>query len=73
MNLEKGIFETIETKWDEFRRNVLNWQNKRHNAERIKVNSVREHSIRILQNRYGYSREEAAYQLDKYYSRAWLG
>jgi hypothetical protein len=37
------------------------------------VNSVRERSMIILQKRYGYTREEATYQLDNYYSRAWLG
>jgi hypothetical protein len=70
MNLNKVV---LETRWDEFRRNVLNWWNKRRNDQFIKVNSVRERSIGILQNRYGYTRENAIYQLDKYYSRAWLG
>jgi hypothetical protein len=70
MNLNKVV---LETRWDEFRRNVLTWWNKRRNDQFIKVNSVRERSIRILQNRYGYTRENAIYQLEKYYSRAWLG
>ena len=70
MNLNKVV---LETRWDEFRRNVLNWWNKRRNDQFIKVNSVRERSISILQNRYGYTKENAIYQLDKYYSRAWLG
>jgi hypothetical protein len=51
----------------------LKWRNKRRHTHLMKVNSVRERSISILQKRYGYSREEAAYQLDKYYSKAWLG
>jgi hypothetical protein len=70
MNLEKGIFET---KWDEFLRKVLKWRNKRRTDQFIKMNSVRERSIRLLQQRYGYTRENAIYQLDKHYSRAWLG
>jgi hypothetical protein len=37
------------------------------------VNSERERSISILQKRYGYNRDEATYQFDKYYSRARLG
>jgi 3-isopropylmalate dehydratase small subunit len=70
MNLNKDIHET---KWNEFRRNILNGWNKRRNDQLIKVNSARERSISILQERYGYSREQAIYQLDKYYSKAWLG
>ncbi len=63
----------IAVNWNEFRRNILNGWNKRHNDQLIKVNSKRERSISFLQERYGYSREQAIYQLDKYYSRAWLG
>jgi hypothetical protein len=63
----------IESNWDEFRRKVLAWWQKPHNDQLIKVNNVHERSIRILQKRYGYTREEATYQLDKHYSRAWLG
>ena len=70
MNLDKDVFET---KWDEFRRKVFNWRNKRRNDQFTKVNNVRERSISILQKRYGYTREDATYQLDKHYSRAWLG
>jgi hypothetical protein len=67
------IIAGIEIKWDGVPWKILNWRNKRHNDHLTKVNSMREHSIRILQNRYGYSREGAIYQLDKYYSKAWLG
>lgn len=70
MNLNKDVFEN---KWVEFRWNVLNWRNKSRNAHLMTVNSGRERSISILQSRYGYTREQAAYQLDKYYSKAWLG
>jgi hypothetical protein len=63
----------IESKWDEFRRKALNWGNKHRTDPFSKVDSVRERSIGILQKRYGYTKEEAAYQLDKHYSRAWLG
>lgn len=64
--------DVLESKWDGFPWKFLNWRNKRRD-DLLKVNSVRERSISILQKRYGYSREEATYQLDKYYSRAWLG
>ena len=70
MNVDKDVFET---KWDEFRRKLLNWRDKRHNDQLDKFNSARERSINILQKRYGYSREQAIYQLDKHYSWARLG
>jgi len=67
------ITTVIQIKWDGFRRKVINGWNKRRSDQFIKVNNVRERSINILQKRYGYTREQAIYQLDKYYSRAWLG
>jgi len=70
MDVNKDV---LKSKWDEFHGKVLNARNKRSNDQFIKVNGVRERSIGILQHRYGYTREQAIYQLDKYYSRAWLG
>ncbi|HEX6269857.1 MAG TPA: hypothetical protein VFZ43_06450 [Anaerolineales bacterium] len=70
MNPNKDV---LETKWDEFRRKVLNWRNKHRNDQLIKVNSAQERSIRILQKRYGYTREKATSELKKHYSKAWLG
>jgi hypothetical protein len=67
------IIAAIQLKWDEFRRNVLNWWNKGRNDQLIKANSMQERSIIILQKRYGYTREEAASQLNKHYPRARLG
>jgi hypothetical protein len=63
----------IESKWDEFRRKVLTWGNKGRTDQFSKADSMRERSIGILQKRYGYTKEEAADQLDKHYSKAWLG
>ena len=63
----------IESNWDEFRRKVLTWWQKSRNDQLIKANSVRERSIRILQNRYGYTKEQATSELDKHYSKTWLG
>ena len=60
-------------KWNEFRRNVFNWRNKRLDDRLIKVNKVRERSINILQKRYGYTREKAISELNKHYLSAWLG
>jgi uncharacterized protein YjbJ (UPF0337 family) len=65
--------DVIKSKWDEFREKVLNARTQRSNDQFTKVNGARERSISILQRRYGYTREQAIYQLDKYYSRAWLG
>jgi len=67
------ISAVIRLKSDEFRRNILNWWNKRRNDQLSKVNSVNERSISILQKRYGYTREAAASELNKHYPRAWLG
>ena len=67
------IIAAIQLKWNEFRRNVLNWWNKGRNDQLIRANSMQERSISILQKRYGYTREEAASQLNKHYSRARLG
>lgn len=64
---------TIGLRWNEFRQQVLSRWNQGHSHRFIKVNRVRERSIGILQKRYGYTREEATSQLDKHYSRAWLG
>jgi hypothetical protein len=67
------IIAGIKRKWDEFPWKFTHWRNKRRSAHLMMVNSVRERSISTLQNRYGYSKEEAMYQFDKYYSKAWLG
>ena len=60
-------------KWNEFRRKMFGGWNKRRNDQFTKLNNVHERSISILQSRYGYTRQEAIYQLDKYYSKARLG
>ena len=65
--------DVLESKWDEFRTKVLNWRDKRREDRLIKVNSVRERSIKILQKRYGYTREKATDELDTHYSGTWLG
>ena len=63
----------IELKGHGFLRKFLIWQKNRHSDQVTKVNSAREHSISRLQQRYGYTREQATYQLDKHYPMAWLG
>ena len=66
-------FAVIESSWDEFRRKVLTWWQKPRNDQLVKANNVHERSIRILQKRYEYTREQAASELKKHYSKAWLG
>lgn len=63
----------IVSKWGGFRQNILSWLNNRRDDQLTKVHNVRERSLSILQKRYGYTREEAISQLEKHYSRAWLG
>ena len=62
-----------KSKWDEFYRNVFHLWNKRRSEQVTKADGAYERSISILQKRYGYTREEAISQLDKHYSKAWLG
>jgi hypothetical protein len=67
------ISAAIKLKWDGFFRKLLNGPSQPRNDQLIKANSVRERSIRILQNRYGYTKNQAISELDKHYSKTWLG
>ena len=61
-----------ELKWFQFRERIIDWQ-KRHEQEQLAVvDPGEERSIIILQKRYGFTREQAIYQLRKYYSKARL-
>jgi hypothetical protein len=62
-----------KSKWDGFYRNVFGWWNNRRHDQSNHGDRAYERSISILQKRYGYTREEARSQLDKHYSKAWLG
>lgn len=63
----------IESKWDVFRQNIINWQSKHRKDQLASIDRARERSITILQKRYGYTREKAIDELNKHYSSAWLG
>ena len=67
------VIPVVQSRWAEFRQNLNIGWNKRRDDRFDTMNNVRERSISILQKRYGYGREEAIYQLDKHYPRAWLG
>jgi hypothetical protein len=64
---------TTELKWFQFNQRIIDWQIKRHADQLAMLDRANERSIRILQKRYGYTKEQATYQLRKYYSKAWLG
>ena len=61
-----------ELKWFQFRQRIIEWQKKRNEAQLAKVERAEERSVRILQNRYGYTREQATSELRKHYSKARL-
>lgn len=61
-----------ELKWFQFRERIIDWQKKRRQDQLALVERAEEHSIRILQTRYGYTREQAAAELHKHYSKARL-
>lgn len=63
----------VEIKWFQFHQKFMNWRNKQRNNQFTRVDRARERSIAILQNRYGFTREKAAFELNKYYSKARLG
>ena len=67
------VIAVVQSRWNEFRQNLIIGWNKRDDNRFDTMNTARERSIIILQKRYGYGREEAIYQLDKHYSKAWLG
>lgn len=66
------ITADVQLRWIEFRQYILNWQSKRQSNQLAQVNLVRERSKNILQNRYGYSKEQAKSELSKHYSKALL-
>lgn len=67
------ILSVIQRKWNGFRQNIRNGWDRQRSDQRTTLDDVRERSISILQKRYGYTREQAASELDKHYSNAWLG
>jgi hypothetical protein len=66
------IHDALEMKWQISRGEISRWWNKRSNEQDFKVESRRERLIKVLQKRYGYSKEKAASELDTTYSKARL-
>jgi hypothetical protein len=61
-----------ELKWFQFRERIIAWQKKQAEEQLVAVDPGEERSISILQKRYGFTREQAIYQLRKYYPNARL-
>ena len=61
-----------ELKWFQFRERIIRWQKKRDDEQLARVDRAEEHSISILQKRYGYTREQATAELHKHYANARL-
>ncbi len=62
-----------ELKWFQFRERMIDWQKKRDDRQLARVERAEERSVRILQKRYGYTKEQATSELRKHYSKARLG
>lgn len=61
-----------ELKWFQFRERIIDWQKKHVEDQPVTATPGEERSISILQKRYGFTREQAIYQLRRYYSKARL-
>ena len=66
------INDVVEDKVKKLSGKIRKWWKKRSDDQLTKANSKREQSIGILQKRYGYTKEEAASELDRHYSKARL-
>jgi len=62
----------VDLKWFQFRQRIINWQNRPRTDQVARVDPARERSITILQKRYGFDREKATLEFDRYYSKAKL-
>ena len=66
------ISNVVKTKSKKLPSKFRVWWKKRSDDGLIKANNKREQSIRILQKRYGYTKEKAASELDEHYPKAKL-
>ena len=65
-------FAVLESKWNKVRQRIMEPWNERRNDQIASAQSAQEHSISILQKRYGYTREQAISEFNKHYSKARL-
>jgi hypothetical protein len=66
------IQDAIRTKWQVPGGKIRQWRNQRSEEQDVKINSQRERLIKVLQKRYGYSKEKAEAELDTIYAKALL-
>ena len=62
-----------ELKWFQFRERMIDWRKRRDERQLARIERAEERSVRILQKRYGYTKEQATAELRKHYSKARLG
>jgi hypothetical protein len=61
-----------ELKWFQFRERMMDWRKKSQEDQPVRITQNEERSIIILQKRYGFTREQALFQLRRYYPNARL-
>jgi hypothetical protein len=66
------INDTTKEKFRGFRSSTRKWWQKRSDDQHSKVDSKRDRYIRILQKRYGFTKEKAISELDTNYSKTRL-
>ena len=66
------IIAVVKSVWVEFRQKITNRQREHSSIQLDKADRAQEKSISILQNRYGYTKEQAKSELSKHYSKALL-
>lgn len=59
----------MNSRWQTFYGNIQKWFAQRHQAQRIEASDKHELSIKILQKRYGYTKEKADSELNRHYSK----
>ena len=62
--------DTTPKRSNEFLGKIRRWLNKRGEDRQIKAKSQQERYIAFLQKSYGYTKEKAASELNKHYSKA---
>jgi hypothetical protein len=63
------LYKFITLKWQMFFGNVQKWVAQHRQAQHTEADNKHEQYVSILQKRYGYTREKAAYELKRRYSK----
>jgi hypothetical protein len=59
----------INAKWQMFYGNIQKWAAERRQSQLSEANKRHEQYVSILQKRYGYTRQKATEELEKYYTK----